>query len=176
MSNVNTIIATAADTHISATSYNGSTWVQKTLPSNQTWKMIGGTTGKFIYYLADTNIPYSKQLTTITDNVHWKLGSLPTASTSIIVILADGEGAFYTSTDGNTFAKISTPSFTHYVVGAALSTSTSKYSRSTYYTRQVVGLAVASTSAFYRVTRVVRKSFAALSTSVVSILNKANNI
>ena len=103
MSKLNSIIAIAGDTQTSAVTYDGSTWVQKTLPSPQVWKFIGGDIGKFIYYTKDTIKPLTSIAYSIVDNVHWKPGTLPTEQVSSIVAIADGDNKLYSSIDGLTF-------------------------------------------------------------------------
>jgi hypothetical protein len=103
MTVVNTIFA-ITDDKVSATSFDGTTWVSKTLPSTQTWQLIAGEVGKFLYYASNIQTPLSRVTYSIVDGIHWKLGVLPTAQNTVIVAIADGLDHLYTSLDGATFS------------------------------------------------------------------------
>jgi hypothetical protein len=179
MSNTNTIFAIAADSKLSATSFDGSSWILKMLPGNQSWKMIGGSIGKFAYYISDPLTPFSTQITTISDNVHWKVGSLPTAQTLVTVALADGESALYISTDGSTFTAATPPTFIYAQTCTAVSVSNSFAAFVRNHTNVVYYLSVVavSTSNAVRTTKtVICRTYSALVTSAASLINRTNSI
>ena len=103
MSNANTIFA-FTDGAVSASTFDGSTWAASSLPSNQSWGFIGGTTGKFIYNAMDTNTPFSTVVYSIIDNITWAGGLLPLTKVTNIAAVTDGSSYVYTSYDGINFS------------------------------------------------------------------------
>ena len=176
MSNSNSIFAIAADTQTSAVSYDGSTWTGHQLPPTMTWRFIGGSIGKFIYYPKNTLTPYSRILYSITDNVNFVAGVLPTTQTPVLIAIADGDPGLYKSTDGINFGTIAAPNFTYTVIGQASSTSTAVFVRVNTLVKSVtaragsLGTAMASTAATYN------RTMMAVARGLGSIFNKGNNV
>jgi hypothetical protein len=115
MSDSNAIFAIAQGEQVSGTSYNGSTWVEKSLPTHQQWNFIGGNDGKFVFNVWDGTERYSTKA--IAYDTEWNIGLLPSNITSCVVAYCNEDEFPATSFDGDTFGNLR--SNTYYVTGFA---------------------------------------------------------
>jgi hypothetical protein len=91
MSNV--IFAMAQGETHAAISYDGLTWASNELDSYQSWKFMGGDSGKFLYAINDDYEKVGDQFYSY--DTEWHIGLLELTADCIVVCASDSDTVVY---------------------------------------------------------------------------------
>jgi hypothetical protein len=174
----NNIVAYVDGSDMSAVSYNGSTWIQKTNPPYVKWKVIAGAPGQYLYEAYDTRTPYSNVVySTFNGGTTWVGGVLPNPSSVNIVAIAENDQYFYTSFDGYSFKSSKPLPFMYEISITAKSVTKATFAKYANFIRYITLSDVSNSHAYIKVpAKKLLFAVKALVTNIASAFTKGNSL